>query len=276
MKKLVMLVALSYPLLSAHALETPRAGRFDQRVKFVDYNPTDVVQLVAHFGYQIDIVLAEGEAVLPKGVYLGDGEAWQIATLGNHLFVKPKEENGRTNMTVLTNRRAYNFDLTSHWTKNAKRGSNDMYYQVNFRYPTDEAAKVLAARSKAAEDAAKKRLDERLAQSSPALNKNYFVQGSEELSPDAASDDGRFTRLTFRGNRDVPAIFVVNEDGSESLANRTVEGDTVVIHTVAKKFVLRKGNSVACVFNESFDPVGLSNSTGTTIPGVERVIKEER
>jgi type IV secretion system protein VirB9 len=46
-----------------------------------------------------------------------------------------------------------------------------------------------------------------------------------------------------------------------------------VIQSLSKKFVLRKGNSVACVFNESFDPIGTENKTGTTIPGVERVIK---
>jgi type IV secretion system protein VirB9 len=270
---------LGLPAMSAFALDTPRAGAYDYRVKYVDYNPADVVKLVAHFGYQIDIVLAEGESVVPKGVYMGDGDAWQFGTLANHIFVKPKEEGGKTNMTVLTNRRAYSFDLSSHWSKNNRDNSNDMYFQVNFRYPADEAAKAASEATRAAAAqamaAAKKRLDDKLAQKYETLNRNYFVQGSEELAPDEASDDGRFTKLVFKGNREIPAIFIVNEDGSESLINRSVEGDTVVIHALAKKFVLRKGNSVACVFNESFDAVGLGNATGTTIPGVERTIKGE-
>jgi type IV secretion system protein VirB9 len=277
MKKLVLALLLGVAAINAHALDVPRPGQYDYRVKSVDYNPADVVKVVAHFGYQVDIVLQEGEFVVPKGVYMGDTDAWQFGTLANHMFVKPKEEGGQTNMTVITNRRTYSFYLSSHWSKKNAPGSNDMYFQVNFRYPADEAAKAAAdaarVASAASAAAAKARLDAKLAEKPEGRNWNYWVQGSDAIAPDSAYDDGRFTFLTFRGNRDIPAIFLVNEDGSESLVNRHVEGDKVVIQSLSKKFVLRKGNSVACVFNESFDPIGTENKTGTTIPGVERVIK---
>lgn len=276
--KLLILLFVFFSV-GASALDTPKGGKFDYRVKDVNYNPNDVVKLVSHFGYQIDIVFAEGETVLKKGIYVGDSGAWKVATLNNHLFVKPMDEGGDTNMTVLTDRRAYSFVLSSHWSKEEEK-SNDMYFQVNFKYPQEEAERLArdAARIKSAEIAAenKRRLDEKMAKTESVKNWDYWVQGSKSLSPDAAYDDGRFTYLTFKGNRDIPAIFVVNEDGSESLINRHVEGDVVVVQTLAKKFVLRKGKSVACVFNKKFDPVGNSNGAGTTVPGVERVIKGEK
>lgn len=270
MKKLALLLMLSLPMAGVHALDTPKPGKNDHRVRYVDYVPGEVVKLVAHFGYQINIVFAEGETVLPKGVYMGDGEAWKFATMGNNVFIKPKEENGRTNMTILTNRRSYTFDLTSHWSKKNRSDSDDMYFQVNFRYPAEEAARTAAV---AAAQAAKRRLDDKMARTFETVNTNYTVQGSDELAPDEASDDGTFTKLTFKGNRPFPAVYVVNADGSESLVDRTVEGRTLVLHLTAKKFVLRKGNTVACVFNESYDPIGRENTTGTTIPGVVRTIK---
>jgi type IV secretion system protein VirB9 len=279
MKTLLIALLFSLPAAGALAADIPKPGKYDYRVKFVNYNPAEVVKLVAHFGYQVDIVLADGEKVLPKGIFLGDSEAWTFAVLNNHVLIKPKEENGRTNMTILTNKRHYSFDLSSHWSKKSRNDSEDMYFQVNFRYPQDEAAAAQAAVGRMAEAAAaaatQKQFDTKLAGQFETRNRNYEVQGSEDLAPDEATDDGRFTRLRFKGNRKIPAIFVVNEDGSESLANRHMDGDVAVIHTLARKFVLRLGNSVACVFNESYDPIGNSNDTGTTIPGVERVTKGE-
>lgn len=269
MKSILLAVSLLVPAGTALAMDIPKPGRHDPRVRYVDYNPADVVKLVAHFGYQIDIVLAEGESVLPRGIFMGDKDAWTFATQGNHVLVKPKEENGRTNMTILTNRRAYSFDLTSHWRKNGRSDSRHMYYQVNFRYPIEDAAKASDA---ALNLAAKHRLAERMRHSHPILNTNYHVQGAGELAPDEASDDGTFTRLTFKGNRDIPAIFIINADGSEGLVNRTVEGKTIVIHAVARKFILRKGRAVTCVFNESYDPVGSGHPAGATVPGVKRTL----
>lgn len=272
MKKLVLLLMLSLPVAHSYALNIPKPGSNDRRVRFINYTPGDVVKLVGHFGYQINIVFAEGETVLPKGVFMGDRDAWTFATLGNNVFLKPRQENGQTNMTIVTNRHTYTFDLTSHWSKKNRSDSDDMYFQVNFRYPADEAAKAAAM---AAAQASKQRVEQKMAGSFEKVNTNYSVQGSEDLAPDDVSDDGTFTKMTFRGNRPIPAIYIVNADGSESLVDRTVEGRTVVVHALSKKFVLRKGNTVACVFNESYDPIGRENNTGTTIPGVVRTIKGE-
>ena len=108
------------------------------------------------------------------------------------------------------------------------------------------------------------------------VNKNYWSKGTPELTPNKAFDDKRFTYLTFANNKEMPAIYVVNSDGSESLVNTNIDpkdNETIIIHKIAKQFVLRKGNAVVCVFNKSYDANGISNKTGTTSSTVKRVIK---
>jgi len=53
----------------------------------------------------------------------------------------------------------------------------------------------------------------------------------------AASDDGVHTRLSFGARSELPAIFVRNEDGSESLLNFSIDAGDVVIHRVAVRLI---------------------------------------
>ncbi|MBZ2219320.1 TrbG/VirB9 family P-type conjugative transfer protein, partial [Escherichia coli] len=107
-------------------------------------------------------------------------------------------------------------------------------------------------------------------------NWNYWVFGSREVSPWRAYDDGRFTYFKFSGNTSIPAIYIKHADGSETLLNPTMDSDhpdTMIVEKVAPRFVLRNGKYIANVYNESFNPHGLINTSGTTSPGVKRVIK---
>ena len=267
---LAALVSLSSP---AFSLEVPAPGPLDSRVRFVDYKTAEVVQLVGHYGYSTHVQFDPSESITK--IALGDPHAWELAPIDNHLFIKPTAEDAATNMTIVTSQRVYNFELSAHWSGNgAHPRPNDMLFQVNFRYPEQEAARM-AAEAEAA------RLRDKLNQKepTPAFNWNYWGKGSQEVTPNSAYDDQRFTYLKFANNREMPAVYVVNPDGSESLVNTSIDPtqpDTIVVHKIARQFVLRKGNSVACVFNESFDANGITNTAGTTIPGVERVIRGEQ
>lgn len=96
------------------------------------------------------------------------------------------------------------------------------------------------------------------------------------MTPKAAWDDGVQTRLTFGDRAEIPAIFVRNDDGSESLLNFSMDAGDVVIHRVAPKFILRRGRLTGCVVNKSFVGAGLRLDTGTVSPGVTRGVKELR
>ncbi|MGD6740136.1 P-type conjugative transfer protein VirB9 (plasmid) [Photobacterium leiognathi subsp. mandapamensis] len=255
---------------TAHALEVPAGGKYDKRVKFINYNPAEVVKLVGHYGFSTHIQFGAAEQV--QQIAMGDADAWNVAPVDNHIFIKPKGEKATTNMTVITTRRVYNFELSAHWSQNgAHPHPNDMFFQINFKYPDEIAAAAQA-------EAEAKKLQARLNQTNKPVpaNWNYWSKGSEEVTPKKAFDDGRFTYLSFTNNAEMPAIYVVNPDGTESLVNTSIDPenpDTIVVHKVARQLVMRKGNSVACIFNKSYDPNGVTNKTGTTSPGIQRVIK---
>lgn len=256
---------------SAFAEIVPTGGVADQRVKTVVYDKNNVVRVVGHYGFVTHIQLGEGETV--QSVAMGDSLAWEVAPTANHLFVKPREPNATTNMTVVTapSNRVYTFVLTAHQSRNgAQPRPNDMFFTVNFRYPEEErkARQVASEKARAENELSRTPVKPK--------NHNYWACGSRDLAPDAAIDDGRFTYLRFSANRDMPAIFEKQADGKEALVNTHVEGDWIVIQRVVKKLMLRRGPLVACIENRSFDPNGISTPTSTVSDDVRRVIRDPR
>ena len=110
----------------------------------------------------------------------------------------------------------------------------------------------------------------------PCLQIDKKGKSSREIAPINAWDDNVFTYFKFPGNRDIPAIYIVNPDGSESVVNQTIKGkanNIIVMQKVSKEWVFRLGKSVLGVYNESYDSIGLENITGTVSPVVERLVK---
>ncbi|MDX1916592.1 MAG: TrbG/VirB9 family P-type conjugative transfer protein [Rickettsiaceae bacterium] len=103
----------------------------DSRIKTYIYNKSEVFMLILHFGYQSHIEFAEGE--VPQTISVGDSFAWKITPLENRLFIRPLEKNIKTNMTIITNKRTYQFDLVA---KELEEGmEEDLVYQIRFFYP---------------------------------------------------------------------------------------------------------------------------------------------
>jgi type IV secretion system protein VirB9 len=260
---LAALCGVFQPLL---AETVPPPGAVDRRVRVVSYHPDDVVKLQGYVGYQIHIQWAAGEELVNLGA--GDVSGLEIGAQANHFFLKPKQERISTNLTVLTNRRAYHFDYTALKAPSKPLTEADLIYSIRFVYPQDDAERLAAA-------AERQRTEDRLthaAQTAPR-NADYWYCGAPALKPIAAHDDGTHTRLRFAKRGDFPALFVRNDDGSESLLNFSVEEDEVVIHRVARRLVLRRGKLVGCVVNHAFDGGGERPSTNTTVPGVARDTK---
>lgn len=107
----------------------------DSRIKTYVYNENEVFLVVVHYGYQSSIELAIGEEV--ETLSIGDSYAWKITPVGRRLFIKPLEENIHTNMTVVTNRRTYQFDIVSKMPdENIDR---ELVYVVRFYYPDENS-----------------------------------------------------------------------------------------------------------------------------------------
>jgi type IV secretion system protein VirB9 len=144
-------------------------------------------------------------------------------------------------------------------------------YVVRFRYPPepdDAHAKERTAQ----------KIDAALAGASRdrPQNRDYWYCGALSLKPTAASDDGVQTRLTFAPRAELPAIFVRNADGTESLVNFTVNEGDLVIHRVAPRFFVRRGKLAGCIVNKGFAGGSARLDTDTVSPEVERQAKVPR
>lgn len=147
---------------------------------------------------------------------------------------------------------------------------------INTPYPREEAAAAQAAATQAAytqavalqSGAIRSALD--LAVLEGKRNLSYSVQGSPAIQPSEITDNGQFTALRFPNQRELPAFFAVNPDGSESIVPFDVRDEFVVIHGVFTQLRLRRGKEVLCVFNEGRDFYGRDPKTGTASSIVER------
>lgn len=259
----------------AQASETPRPGAKDARVRTVNYDADQVVTIVGSFRHAIEIQFGVGETITQAA--LGDTVSWQIAPGGNIVFLKPRERAGPTNLIVVTNAggtfRTYHFNLSI--------GTVGTMYGVRFRYPREERAMATLQTQLAAAQAAKAveanitiaALDHAVIEGK--RNMNYTVQGDAALQPSEVSDNGEFTVLRYPGHADIPSIFAVDVDGTETIVPYDVREDFVVIHAVYRQLRLRRGTAVLCIFNEAPARNERGDRTGTVSNVVERKVRDQ-
>ncbi|SCB61603.1 type IV secretion system protein VirB9 [Rhizobium aethiopicum] len=261
---------------AAVALETPRGAAQDSRIRFVDYQPYNITKVVGTLRSSVQIEFAADEEI--AHVALGNSVAWEVAPAGNILFLKPRENQPVTNISIVTTRRdgstrSYQMELTVR-DGSVEAGQNTYFY-LKYRYPADEAERrrqEAAVRARVAEAGDADRVLA-LHEAYGPRNWRYAAQGPQALEPQAVYDNGKVTAFAFAGNQEMPAIYMENSDGTESLIPKSVDGNLVLVHAISRKFILRRGGDVLCVFNEAYDRVGINPETNTTSPSVERVVK---
>lgn len=249
---------------AAHAESLPLPGRTDARIRTAVYRSDEVYRLYAAVGYAIELIFAPGETF--AGEAGGDLDGIAIGSHTNHVIVKPKAANVGTNLIIYTNRHAYRFQYSA--SLHASEDPDDLMYAVRFIYPPPPTPVRAAAGPTPAQ---RVQHDFVRAETARPRNTDYWYCGSQALRPIAASDDGVQTRLIFGARSQLPAIFLENADGSESLLNFSVEAGTIVIQRVAARFILRRGKLTGCIVNRAFSGGGERLSTGTIAPDVERI-----
>ncbi len=283
MKRVLAILLACLAATPALAVDVPKGSAADPRVKFVEYEETQVYRIVGTFRTATQIVLGTDETI--EHVALGDTVSWEVAVAGHILFLKPRERAGPTNLIVTTNRggelRNYAFELTARSGPITSRSANT-YFQVRFRYLRDEAER--AARLRATQSALqvaqlqagaiRGALDHGVIEG--PRNLNYKVQGARDLQPSEISDNGQFTVLRFPANREIPAIYLVRPDGSETLVPFDVRGEFVVVHLVTVQLRLRRNGEVLCIYNQAPAPYGVDYGTNTGSPHVERTIQNPK
>ena len=211
----------------------------DPRLVEQMYDPNEVVVIQGRTTVQATIAFEEDERI--ENVAIGDSASWQVTPnqRANLLFVKPLRDEAATNMTVVTDRRTYLFDLVA-------APDNNAIYVLRFAYPDapeEEPPVQLAGALSGVEMAA---AEDPYAVADPArLNFDWDKQGEADLLPAQTYDDGDATFLTWAAGTPIPAILIKDEYGAEGPVNFAVRGDTVVVDGVPAEIILRSGEDVA-------------------------------
>lgn len=241
MRALIVCAVLAAASTHAAAESVPQFTSTDQRIRQVTYNPSEVYEVTGSYRLTTTIEFERGETV--QYLTLGDTIAWQAHPMAHRVHLKPVEPRAVTNLTVVTDRRAYYFRLTS----NSPKDKLDATYLLRFNYVSKpeisvNPAAVYKSIAEAKADAGAERA---------LRNCNYSVAGSRSIKLVRACDDGVFTYLEFAPEASLPAFFAVEADGAESVVNYRMEGKYVVIERMAGLYTLRDGSEALCLFNDA-------------------------
>ncbi|MBQ9724139.1 MAG: TrbG/VirB9 family P-type conjugative transfer protein [Neisseriaceae bacterium] len=133
---------------SLNAAIVPEGTEKDSRIQYVEYDTDNVVKIRAKVAHTVTVQLDKGESAEQGVVAMGDAQAWNMAVKGNNLIFKPTAESPQTNLTVITNKRIYVFDLSlagCSYNKKGKKVCTPPTYLLRFTYPDDIAAARAAA-----------------------------------------------------------------------------------------------------------------------------------
>jgi type IV secretion system protein VirB9 len=293
--------------VSAAALGLPEAGKADEHMRSVAYDPTNRTMMVLTVGRVSNITFNAMETI--KRVIFGslDGpvetitekEAGPTALVNNlPLFGKVP---GKTNLVVITNspdghEHPYLFLLDVRAAAKGGEDDPDATYGLQFTYAAQEkAAAAVVARQTWQEkrDAKLKEVAEARLNTDVFYgpqNWRYMAQGQfKDIAPIEAHDNGRISAFRYPGNMRVPSVFIVSngpqriadacttgkpskEDslGTEQVPQTTQMDDMVLVQQTAPHMRLRLGDEVVEIYNCGWDPVGVNPGTGTTSPEVVR------
>lgn len=243
-------IAACFCALVAAPIALPSAARADDpRLVERFYDPGKVYKIYGRPKVQTTITFGDGEKI--ENVAIGDSNAWQVTPnkRANILFVKPLSSSAATNMTVVTNKHTYLFDLVTS-TKSRP------IYVLSFTYPPEPDPPPQSASAQSAL-AGGLSPDELAATNDPLavidaaqLNFAWKASGDKALLPARIFDDGSATFLAWPKDVALPAILVTNDQGEEGPVNYTVRDDVIVIGAVPRKIVLRMGGDKAELLNQ--------------------------
>jgi type IV secretion system protein VirB9 len=285
--------------------DTPNASALrpvpDPRLRELIYSKDRLVSVLVQRGVVTHIEVDPGEHILYAATGIGsdcksDTDSWCIEPVfgDHHVFVKPKSfAIGANNLEVVTDRRTYSIQLTTLAMGDGRQPAlrvtltapldagrlpdvPDMTAQV--RAPTPGASNGPAG-AMTAEGTSDQLVALGLRQAPSVVNTSYSIalgKKSQDIVPSMAFDDGRMTYIRFPGNRELPAVFQVAEDGAESMVNPRMEGDLLVVDRVARRLNLRLGSQVVALYNDAYDADGVPPVNGTTVSGVQRVVRPTR
>lgn len=256
--KFLFLLFFAFLPLAAESAQQPRLLGTEKKFRSYVYNPNDVYLYIGHYTYQGFIEFNAEETI--STISMGDPSLWMFEHLANRLFLKPVgEDNSETNMTVITNKRIYHFELMAKEAKGIN--DKDLIFVAKFMYPDDKDKNIV-------EFPKVDKSDEPDMHDLTIYNFNYQYTGDPSIAPLKVFDNGEFTYFQFaKKSAEIPAMFTVDAAGFESLVNFRSAGQYIIVERVAPQFTLRNGSDIVCVYNSTMYSNGKSISAPRSIGG---------
>lgn len=219
----------------------------ESRIRTLVFDENIIFKINTRYGYQTSLEFANDEEI--QTISVGNSVAFTIMPVGKRLFIKTMINNQHTNMTVVTTKRTYQFELDSN-------KKNEAFYVVRFFYPEARHSNISSISNLNIPDvniAIPEFQSARRTGSSASglgLDYNYTMAGAMNLAPSKIFNNGRQVFIEFPQNVRPAQINIVQPDGSELPSNATQQGEYLVISSVPAKISLRNNNQVLCIFSE--------------------------
>ena len=271
MRLLIATMTLAILLSAPQAIAAQKLEATDDRIKTLVYDSSEVFRIVSRAGFQTTLEFNNDETI--DTISIGDSIGWQLTPAGRRLFIKPLHKSGITNLSVITNRRSYQFELLA--TSSASLNSSHSYV-VKFYYPDsvqnnayqeidrtrgslrpvgDTVIPQLPAPVVAPAPLVAGPMPGEASAATPfqtsSYNYNYTMTGPEAVAPVKIYDNGKSTFFQFNNAAAKPQVFVIGANGTEYSLNPRSEGGMVVVDAVAPKMALKQGKDTVYVYNES-------------------------
>ena len=291
MKRVAIILAgllLSFPAI---ANQMPQHGELDSRMRYVAYNPGQVVHLSTEIGATLVVGFSDKESCGcgrrdRHGASVGHAQG-QLSVLPAHCRAgiaacrRSDHAAGRQAPPLCLRDRdcrrrpQWRMDRAASITRcnSPIRSTSPPTMRQRLQLPRRRGK----TRPRPPNRPAPKRCCKQ-PEKDPALadrNWRYVARGDRSLTPIAVFDNGYSTVFRFPENERIPAIFVINPDGKEATAPYSVSGGYAQVGMTAREFRLRDGNTVLEVFNLAYDTMGNNPATGTVSPDVQRQVKAE-
>jgi len=212
------------------ARQTPLSASFEDATLIYAYEPGALYELHTNPTFISTILLEPGETLID--IAAGDTARWMVSNTASGIgetgrtlvMVRPQATGLRTNIVLVTDRRAYLLEAVS--------AHGDGYVaQVAWRYPAPPPPPIVEEPEPAPR----------------AINDAYRIRtpraGAPPWTPERVFDDGFRTWIEFPADiaaSDMPPLFVRTAEGAE-LVNYRVQGHRYVVDRVFDAAELRLG-----------------------------------
>ena len=212
----------------------------DSRIKTYIYNPNEVFPIVLHYGYHNHIDFPKNEFI--KNIIVGNKADWEITNNGNRIFLQTYSRSAHTNMTVITNKRTYEFDLVAKGE--LQEADYDLAYAIKFYYP--EEARVVDTKFNTNDDLVTMEIAD-LVQGK--INANYVYKGDNELTPLVAFNDQKFTYLKFKDGV-IPKVETFTKNNGKKEVKIFSYNGYLIVNNIFPKIKLSYNKKVVFIYNK--------------------------